>query len=63
MNTDLRICRATLQYAANILALQKLAYQTEAALYDDYGAQFPNSPIPNFPTPNFPIPNPPSSAA
>jgi GNAT superfamily N-acetyltransferase len=30
------ICAATIADAAEILALQKLAYQTEAAIYDDF---------------------------
>lgn len=31
------ICRATIPDAPAILGLQKLCYQSEAALYDDYG--------------------------
>jgi GNAT superfamily N-acetyltransferase len=34
---DLRVERATVEDAQEILALQKLAYQSEAAIYDEYG--------------------------
>jgi GNAT superfamily N-acetyltransferase len=34
---DLRVERATVEDAKEILALQKLAYRSEAAIYDEYG--------------------------
>jgi len=36
MNTEIKIVHASVDDASEILALQKLAYLSEAAIYDDY---------------------------